>query len=413
MASRLFSGSSMMQFVWKDKKTATLYSIANSIYILENKIKSNEEFPKQVIIDVYVDIPPKLSQAIQRMLNILVQDVLCEDIKFDLNKKNLPKVEDDTKFTECETICLFSGGVDSSIGILETLKKYSKVNGLYVAHRYTGRIDGKVKNLNKLLLKPAGIHLEKFIAPEWRLGYSQTRGFLYLVYAGILSLFCNSKRILITECGQTTYQPKFAPLDTVTYTTHPYVLQIGKSIINIILEKDIKVIIPFEDFTKSELIKVRPDDNILSITHSCITGIWNNNCGKCYACITRMVGSINNALSLSYFKDNAFQIPNNDDLNSLLSFCFNFIYNKEDLDFWSFRSIDHFGKADLFERVSAEVFLALFNLKNNGLLHPNYEFLLDEYNALDPSRIRKRALELNTLKMPNFDKEVSLYKILD
>jgi 7-cyano-7-deazaguanine synthase in queuosine biosynthesis len=411
MASRLFLDSNRMQFVWKDKKTATLYSIANSIYILENKIKNGENFPKQVIIDIYVNLSPDLIQNIERMLNILVQDVLCEDIKFILNKKNLPKVKDDTKFIECETICLFSGGVDSSIGILETLKKYKKVRGLYVAHRYTGRIDAKVENLNKLLLKPKSIFLEKFIAPEWRLSYSQTRGFLYLLYAGILSLFCNSKRILVTECGQTTYQPKFAPLDTITYTTHPYVLQIGKSIINIILERDIKVITPFEDFTKSELIKVNHDDSILSITHSCIMGMWENNCGKCYACITRMIGSINNCLSLSYFRNNAFLMPDNEDLNSLLNFCFNFIYHKEDLDFWSFRSIEHFGKTNLFERVADEVFLALSNLRKSGLLHPNYELLLDEYNNLDSLRIKKRALDLKTLKNPDFDKEIDLYKI--
>ncbi len=411
MAGKLFSGSNMMNFVWRDKKTATLYSIANSIYNLENLIKSKEKFPKNVIIDIYVDIKFGLKKSVEKMLNILVQDVLCEDIKFHLNKKILPKIYHDRKFRECETICLFSGGVDSSIGILEALKEYNKVRGLYVAHQYTGRIDGKVEELNKLILRPKYIYLEKFIAPEWRLGYSQTRGFLYLLYAGILSVFCNSKRILITECGQTTYQPKFAPLDTVTYTTHPYVLQIGKSIINIILKKDIKVILPFENFTKSELIKINPDDNLLSITHSCITGMWKNNCGKCYACITRMIGSINNGLSLTYFRDNAFEDPNNEDLNSLLNFCFNFIHNKKHLDFWSFRSIEHFGKTNLFERVSAEVFLALDNLKKKGILHPNYEFILEEYDNLDPSRIKNRKKELEDLNTPDFKKEIPLYKI--
>ncbi|MBW2972768.1 7-cyano-7-deazaguanine synthase [Candidatus Woesearchaeota archaeon] len=408
MPSRLFSGSDRMAFVWKNAEAATLYSIANSVYILENKIKNEETFPKSLIVDVYIDMGKNTADLVKKMLNILIQDVLCEDIQFILNKKALPNVKGDRKFDSCETICLFSGGIDSSIGILESLAKFKKIIGLYVAHRYTGKIDNKVENLNKLLLKPSNINLEKFMAPEWRRGYSQTRGFVYILYAGILSLLSDAKRVIVSECGQTMFQPKFAPLDTITYTTHPYVLQIAKTIIKFIIGRDIQIIIPFEDFTKSELIQVRPDDSLLSKTHSCITGRWKGNCGKCYACITRMIGSVNNGLSLSYFKDNVFAIPDDEDLNALLNFCFNFVYNPKDLDFWSFRSIEHFGKSELFERVSAEAFLALSILRDKGILHANYEFILDEYEEL---RINKRKEELKKSKQPDFSKEVSLYKI--
>ncbi|MFH1505999.1 MAG: hypothetical protein ABIE94_03325 [archaeon] len=410
MKKNLFVGSPTMKFIWESEETATLYSIANSIYLLENIIKKGGQFPDVVLVDIYKKIEPSTQIEITKLLNILVEDVLCEEINFELVPKKLPKTKTQKiVFKPCDTICLYSGGVDSSIGILKSKEEYGDVRALYVAHKYTGRIDGKVEYLNKVVLKPKKIILHKFIAPEWLKDYSQTRGFLYFLYGGILAHLIKSKRLIISECGQTMYQPKFAPLDTITYTTHPYVLEIAKTILGLILKKDIDIITMFEDFTKSELINLMPDDKLLSNTHSCVTGRWKDNCGTCYACLTRILGSINNKLSIFYFRKNPFLIPDNEDLNALINFCFKYLYDKEDIDFWSFRSIEHFKKNDLFNRVADEVFLALFILKKQGILHPNYEFVLDEYLAKDAKRLDIRRKQLEQIKEPDFKKIVKNY----
>jgi 7-cyano-7-deazaguanine synthase in queuosine biosynthesis len=408
----MFYGSKnkIMQFINTNPEAASLYELANSIFMLEKMIKAGNKIPHEVLINVYCDLDYDECKKITRLLNILVSDVLLEDVFFTIQNKKFEKSTITRNFKQCETLCLFSGGIDSTIGIIKSKEAYGDVKGIYVAHQDMGKITFKVDGVTKAILNPLGIEVDKLIAPAMGVGYSQTRGFLYLLYAGLISIYTEAKRVVVSECGATMYQPKFAPLDTITYTTNPYVLQIAKTIIQIILKKELEVVIPFEDFTKTELMAVLPDDFIFKKTHSCITSRWDKNCGACYACITRMIGSINLSLSLDYFKDNAFQKSTNEHLNALLNFCLNFLYNKQELDFWSFNCIEHFNKIKLFNRVCDDVFLAVYKAKNSGNLHTNYEFVLAEFLKLGKDRIRQRENELkNKLKLPDFNKTIPVY----
>ncbi len=402
------SPNESMDFIWFDNKSSSLYSIANSIFMLENIVKSDKKIPRNVLIDIYVDLNEESIKKIEQLLNILILDVLCEDVAFKLNKKELKKQKlKIRKFSKENTLCLFSGGVDSVTGILKSKETFGSVIGLFINHQDTGKIAYIVSNIERNLLKPKNIPLEKFIAPKMGRGYSQTRGFLYLVYGGILSHFTNAERIIISECGATMYQPKFSPFDTITYTTNPYVLQIAKTVIELILSRSIDVITPFEDFTKTEMMMILSDDNILSKTHSCITSRWGQNCGRCYACLTRMIGSANLGLSLKYFMKNAFEEPDNENLNALINFCYNFLHNRKEIDYWSFNTIQHFNKIELFERLCDDVFRALYSMKAKEILHPNYEFALDEYLKQNPSRINNQP----QIKSLAFEKKVRRYEL--
>jgi len=86
------------------------------------------------------------------------------------------------------------------------------------------------------------------------MGYSQLRGFLYILFAGAYANLCKADKILVTECGPTMYQPLFSPYDSITYTTHPYVLKAAKDVLDLLLDSKPKIIIPFEDLTKAEVI---------------------------------------------------------------------------------------------------------------------------------------------------------------
>lgn len=380
MRKKLFYSSSNkdIRFIYSNEIALTLYHIANTIFMLEKSIKAGE-IKKTVSIDFFMDLSDEKIKKLSELLNELVLDVLCEDIKFVFCRKQIKKIKKLPEFKQYETICLFSGGVDSTLGIIESKKKYSEVLGLYVSHGDSGKITKKVNEITKDILNPLKIDVLKLIAPSMGMGYAQVRGFLYILYAGIVSIFTQSKRIIISECGATMYQPKFAPFDTITYTTHPLVLKHAKIIIETILDKEIEIVTPFEDFTKTEMIKLMCDDTILSKTHSCITGRWGINCGKCYACMARMIASINLDLRLDYFKNNVFLIKDDDMLNSFINFCFNFELNREEVDYWSLQTILRNGKEDLFLRSCRDVFLALQKLKENRKLDINYEFILDFY----------------------------------
>ncbi|MGI0134017.1 MAG: hypothetical protein ACREBW_03555, partial [Candidatus Micrarchaeaceae archaeon] len=54
------------------------------------------------------------------------------------------------------------------------------------------------------------------------------------------------------------YQPKLAPFDTVTMTTHPFVLRKVKSVLRLILGRDVQLVLPYENMTKSEVVAASP-----------------------------------------------------------------------------------------------------------------------------------------------------------
>src|SRR3989344_3725650 len=130
-AKRLFYGSpnEIMEFIYSDEKAASIYEIANSIFMLEKIIKKNKKIPKQVLIYIYFNLNDIEIKKITKLLNILISDILLEDIFFIIKNKDFKKRKIDRKFKGCKTICLFSGGVDSTIGIIKSKQKYEDVIG--------------------------------------------------------------------------------------------------------------------------------------------------------------------------------------------------------------------------------------------------------------------------------------------
>ncbi len=358
-----------------------------------------------VEISYFMDLNEEKIQNITFFLEKLVLDVLCEKISFKFVKKIGKKTRLNFGFEAYETICLFSGGIDSTMGILKSAENYDSILGLYVSHGDLGKITKKVNDLTEKLLNPLEIAVIKMIAPAMGKGYSQLRGFLYVLYATILGYFCKSKRIIISECGSTMYQPKFAPMDTITYTTNPYVLSYAKNIGEIILDREIEIITPFEDFTKTEMMKHLANDSILAVTHSCISGRWGINCGRCYACIARMIGSVNLGLGLEYFKYNVFEEESNM-MDSFLNFCFDYFLFKGNVDYWSMQTIERFSKGDLFNRTCLDVFLAMKKLSEKNELESNYLIVLEEFLKSNEELLKEREVELNDLKAPDFNKQV-------
>lgn len=154
MRKKIFYGSpnKRMDFIWSNEVAATFYTIANSLFMLEKKIKEGT-FQNTVTIDYFLNLSDEKIKYISNLLNNLVLDVLCEDVKFKLIKKDLKKKTTLPDFKKNETLCLFSGGIDSTLGILECKKHYGSVLGLYVAHRDLGKITNKVGKIVKNILE--------------------------------------------------------------------------------------------------------------------------------------------------------------------------------------------------------------------------------------------------------------------
>src|SRR5438034_9532709 len=94
-----------------------------------------------------------------------------------------------------------------------------------------------------------------------------------------------SEAIVVTECGPTMYQPRFSPLDSITMTTHPFVVRTAAKTASLLLQRDLKIITPFEDLTKAEVIVISPEQDGLKYTHSCISQPSGTHHSTAYGCV--------------------------------------------------------------------------------------------------------------------------------
>jgi 7-cyano-7-deazaguanine synthase in queuosine biosynthesis len=243
--------------------------IAFSLFEAEKSLKKNGSISNIPILlskqtFSRIDVV-KLKQILEELFLLIMLEDVSVEIKdtFDTRRRVRKRVD----FPKKEAIVLFSAGVDSYSGIKLAEAIYKNLLGLFVAHNDQPRIINIVEKMKPNI----GTEIHTLYAPGMgSMGYSQLRGFLYILCGGAYANLCKASKILVTECGPTMYQPLFSPYDSITYTTHPYVLKAAKDVLDLLLDFKPKIIIPFEDLTKAEVIS-NSGITDYSKTHSCIS----------------------------------------------------------------------------------------------------------------------------------------------
>jgi len=375
--------------------------IAYYIFEAEKTIKKNGSLDRLTILlseDTFANTDLK---KLKEILEELILLILVEDVNVEFEKVNDVKgrVKKKCEFEKTKTICLFSGGVDSYAGIKIAEKKYEDMLGVFVAHNDQGRIIKIINSLKKEIKTP----IKTIYAPPMEAdGYSQFRGFLYVLSGGAYANLTGADKILVTECGPTMYQPLFSPYDSITYTTHPYVMKAAKDVLEIMLKRKIDIITPFEDLTKAEVI-ANSGIKDFSATHSCITQRFGDHCGTCFGCvIKRIAESVANVKGVEYNKDVFDLDSDRDNIINILGFSEKIIFEKDRMSGFQREKIDEFEKWDLFTRY------ALDNLAGLMLIAPKNNDLVERFISVDvlPSiKIRIEEVKANKHK-PNFDNKV-------
>ncbi len=200
---------------------------------------------------------------------------------------------------ESDCVSLFSGGLDSSIGVLDLLGQGMKP--VLVSHSYAG--DKKAQNKIYDLFGESLAHFAVALSPWSKTKKDttmRTRSFNFLAYAAVVSSSLSvwkggrSVDLFVPENGLIALN---APLTArrvgslSTRTTHPYFLKL----IQIIFDKvgiPAKITNPYEFRTKGEMIQNcnNPEllANVVSTTVSC--GKWKRGwqqCGRCVPCLIR------------------------------------------------------------------------------------------------------------------------------
>ena len=202
--------------------------------------------------------------------------------------------------TPCDCACLFSGGLDSAIGVLDLLKKGR--NPILVSHAYTHDAKRQIEILPKL-----GVNLVRFGAQANPSGWLEvgndvqmrTRSFNFLAMGVLMASAlvgpgANRRTLFVPENGLIALNPPLTPRRIgalSTRTTHPYYLHLVQRILDQVgLLVDIEN--PYADKSKGEMMKGCLDQarlgQIADRTVSC--GKWKRKrtqCGRCVPCLIR------------------------------------------------------------------------------------------------------------------------------
>ena len=345
-----------------NKRSFNALSIAFAIFNLEKKIRKERIHYAHIKL-----VKSVLDRDIINDLIDLLSFTLLEyvDFKFISTTLKFKKKKKQAQKKRYDAVCLFSGGADSYSGILNSKKHFTKIEGIFSAHSDQKKIIKTVNSLSEKILKHHGIDLFKLRAPSMgKEGYSQTRGFFYMLSAAAHMNLVGADKLIVCECGPTMYQPQFGPADTVTFTAHPVVIEITKNIISNILNKNIKIITPFEDFTKAEVISISPEKSGLKQTHSCITQRFGDHCGTCYGCIVRRLAGIAAGIQDVYYRKNPIkdENANAENLIPLLIFSQDVLLNFEEMEYYQRKNIETYQKESLFRRFALDNYAAIHKL---------------------------------------------------
>ncbi len=205
------------------------------------------------------------------------------------------------------SVVMFSGGLDSTCGVLDLLK--NSQNNIYLASHVSST---GIKHTQDLIVGelsrhyPGRIHHLAFRCNlkdiRAREETQRTRAFLYASVGATVAKRYQLDRIFFFENGVLSINlPPSEQYQNarVTRTTHPRFLAEMAELISLINEKDFKIINPFFWMTKADIVKKLIDTgglNYISSTVSCSRtfdkGVKppKSHCGRCSQCIDRRFG---------------------------------------------------------------------------------------------------------------------------
>jgi 7-cyano-7-deazaguanine synthase in queuosine biosynthesis len=344
-----------------------ILEIGVSLFELEKQLKKHSI--KEFEIHRFVNTHQRI---LANLLSDLVSYVLLEAVnfKFANSDTKLNKSKSKESQNKTEAIVLFSGGIDSFSGIYWAKQYFKDIQGVFCAHSDQVWSIHIVNKIVDTILKSDNLQINKVYVPSMtKGGYSQLRGFLYILSAGSYLKILNSNNLVISECGPTMYQPKFGLYDSVTMTTHPFVVDSASKALKTLLEKEINVYLPFENMTKAEVIALSHKPSTIKETHSCISQRFGKHDGTCYGCIIRRLGAIVAGVEDTVYSKNPIIDPfaNNDNLISLLLFSRSLLIDYKNMPFYQIENIEGYGKKELFERFALDSFSAIYLLKQQKL----------------------------------------------
>ncbi len=298
-----------------------LYRLASSVYITDKIIPRKTAFDNWTR-DILVYLPvhdialwEKNATTIKELLSFLTGDHW--QIVFQQDHSSIP--QPDSKLAKkgaplnAASVTLFSGGLDSFIGSVESIVHHESI--ALVAHTDHAHISKTQSELYKKMkdhFPNKKIELiQFFLQPRnSQENTTRSRSLLFLTLGTVIASALNVKELLVPENGLISLN---VPLthgrlgSLSTKTTHPYTLSLFNDLLKG-LGTDVKVRNPFQFKTKGEMLSESKEFNFLkevgietmSCSHS-TAARWegkpsNKHCGYCLPCLIRRAAFYKNKL---------------------------------------------------------------------------------------------------------------------
>jgi REase_DpnII-MboI len=208
---------------------------------------------------------------------------------------------EDWLFYNPERVVMFSGGLDSLAGAVETAR--SGANVVLVSHRPVSTLDSRQRKLFAELQKefPKNLmHIPVWINKAEKFGREptqRTRSFLYSALGTVVAQSIRAGGVRFFENGVVSLNLPVADeaiRARASRTTHPIALQLFKSLYSAVTERDFAVDNPYRFRTKTDVVGTLSENkaaHLIPYTCSCAHSIFKSktqwHCGTCSQCIDR------------------------------------------------------------------------------------------------------------------------------
>ena len=243
-----------------------------------------------------------VSDALQKVMTVLTGDrrqfVFRSRTSWDSSKKQLVLEMPQS----VQAVLPFSGGLDSvAVARLENLNCQQRLQPVQLGNRCS----------NAQLQEPKW-------KPSWKIPYkvdygrkksieasARSRGFSFAMLSSIAALFCDSKKIIMTESGQSALGPVLVPVGQTyeDYRSHPRFTKYMEAFISVLFDHEVEFCFPRLWHTKGETLNEFLSSGgkytDLLDTNSCWrdarhTSVKGNKrqCGICAACLLRRMSML-------------------------------------------------------------------------------------------------------------------------
>ncbi len=208
---------------------------------------------------------------------------------------------EDWPFHAPERVVMFSGGLDSLAGAVETASTGAHV--VLVSHRSVSTLSSRQKKLFDELEKQFPdqlVHVPVWINKDEKFGREptqRTRSFLFAALGAVVAEPLGAGGVRFFENGVVSLNLPVAEevlRARASRTTHPVSLHFLKSLCSAITSRDLAVDNPYLFKTKTDVVEVLASHNVphlIGLTCSCAHLMFKSNtqkhCGTCSQCIDR------------------------------------------------------------------------------------------------------------------------------